>query len=86
MVNRIEPIFFDASQFHEDTLKILQEVNWLQFLLKFNGYDEKVTKEFAHTFDGERAIVGNLTLHLSEHVLAQVTRLPQAGERYFKRK
>jgi hypothetical protein len=72
MDNIIDTISFDASQFHEDTLKILQELNWLQFLLKFDGYDENITKEFSHTFDGERDIFGNLTLHLSNNVLAWV--------------
>ena len=61
-------------------------MNWIQFLLKFDGYDEKVTKEFSHTFDGERDTIGNLTLHLLEHVLAHVTGLPHEGERYLKRK
>jgi hypothetical protein len=40
-----------------------------------------VTRASAYLFDGERDVIGNLTIHISENSLAQETGLPQEGER-----
>jgi hypothetical protein len=56
----------------------------MSFFSKFNGYNDEVSKTFAYTFDGECAKVVNLTIHLSEHVMPQVTSLSQEGKRCFK--
>jgi hypothetical protein len=47
---------------------------------------KKVALEFACSFNGERATVGNITIRIFEDVIVQITRLPQTGERYFKTK
>lgn len=41
---------------------------------------------FSSSFYGDMALVGNLTIKLSKDIMAQVTGLPQQGERYFKTK
>jgi hypothetical protein len=66
MAIRVEPSEFDISQYHKDSIDILHQVNWIQFLLKFDGYDEQVTKSFAHNFDGKKTIVGYLTFQVTE--------------------
>ena len=60
--------------------------SWINFFEKFNGHNEQASLAFAETFNGERARVGNLQIRLSEDILAQVTGLPQQGERFFKTK
>ena len=45
----------------------------------------EVTKEFAKTFDGNKAQIGNLTLSIIEEFISQVIGLPQVGEKWFKK-
>jgi hypothetical protein len=86
MVSRYEPKKFDPLEIHKDCIQILEQNQWISFFEKFDGYYEEVALEFAHSFDGERATIGNLTIRISEDIIAQVTGLPQTGERYFKTK
>ena len=45
----------------------------------------QVTKQFAETFDGNKAQIRNLTLSITEEFISQVTGLPQVGEKWFKK-
>jgi hypothetical protein len=56
----------------------------VKFFEKFDGFCEGIALEFAQTFDGERATIGNLTIRITEYSITLVTGLPQIGERYFK--
>lgn len=40
---------------------------------KFNGLDYQVAKEFAESFDGQLAQVGNLILQIIEEFIARAT-------------
>jgi hypothetical protein len=86
MVSRYELGRLVASEIHRDYIQILEKKQWIGFLEKFDGFCEGVSLEFAHSFDGEIATIGNLTIRLTEDSIAHVTGLPQIGERYFKTK
>ena len=86
MTARLEPKEFNSADLHEKCLEIFENKQWISFFEKFNGHHEQVSMAFAETFNGEIARVGNLQIRLSEDVLAQVTGLPQQGERFFKTK
>jgi len=43
----------------------------LSFLEKFNGNNEEVTKQFAFSFNGEKALIGNLSFRIAEDTIAQ---------------
>ena len=86
MAVRFEPKRLITGNMDCQGFRIFQRVSWDSFFHKFSGFNLEVTKQFAKTFDGETAQIGNLTLHLSEHLIAQVTGLPQTGERWFKNK
>jgi hypothetical protein len=75
---------FVASEIHRDCMQKLEHKQWLSFLEKFEGFCERISLNFAYSFDGERATVGNFTLRITEDSIAFVTGLPQLGERYFK--
>jgi len=70
MSNRVDPNTFDSSQYHDDYIAILKEKKSLPFLEKFNGSNEEVTKQFAFTFNGEKALLGNFTFRVSEDTIA----------------
>jgi len=86
MTNRVEPSIFDSSQYHEDCIEILRETQWLPFLEKFHGSNEEVTKQFAFTFNGEKALIGNFSFRISEDTIAQAIGISPEGEKYFKTK
>jgi hypothetical protein len=86
MVSRYELGKLVTSEIHRDCIQISEQKQWIGFFEKFDGSFEKVSLEFAHSFDGERATIGNLTIRISEDIIAQVTGLLQIGERYFKTK
>ena len=52
---------------------------------KFSGCNLEVTRQFASTFDGSKAQIGNLILSISDKYISQVTRLPQIREKWFKK-
>ena len=79
MGSRIEPKKFNSSAIHEKCLEIFEKKQWVPIFEKFDGYNEKASWEFAHSFDGERATIGNFTFRLSEDILAQIIGLPQQG-------
>jgi hypothetical protein len=86
MVSRYEPGRLVASEIHRDCMQILEQKQWLSFFEKFDGFCEEIALEFAQSFDGERATVGNLTIRITGDSLAFFTGLPHIGERYFKTK
>lgn len=77
---------FDSSQYHEDCISILKEIQWLPFLEKFHGSNEEVTKQFAFTFNGEKSLIGNFSFRVSEDTIAQSIWISPEGEKYFKTK
>ena len=86
MTNRAELETFDRLKYHEDCIKILEEKHWLPFLQKFNGNSDEVTKQFAFSFNGEKALVGNVSFRISEDTIAQSLGISPEGEKYFKTK
>ena len=84
MANKIEPEQFDPSKSHKDCIDIFRAKQWLTFLEKFNGHNELTVREFASSFLGERAIVGNLFFMVSKDTIAQEIGISPEEEKYFK--
>ena len=77
MASRIEARKFDSSIIHEKCLENFERKQWIPFFEKFDGYNEKDSLEFSHSFDGERATIGNFTFRLYEDILEQTIGLLQ---------
>ena len=84
MTVRIEPKKLVIVNEQSKGYQILHQASWIPFLHKFLGYNMEVTKQFAETFDGNKAQIGNLTLSITEEFISQVTGLAQVGEKWFK--
>ena len=84
MAVRIEPKKQLIGNEQLEGYKILHQASWIPFLHKFSGYNLEVTRQFATTFDGSKAQVGNLILSISDEYISQVTGLTQTGEKWFK--
>jgi hypothetical protein len=81
---RIEPngiqtlLLFDNA--HED----LESNGWLVFIKKFEGFNLTVAQQFALTFDGCRAKVGDIQLELNEEFFSSAMTFLAKWERWFK--
>jgi hypothetical protein len=62
----------------------LEEFGWLPFICKFDDYNPGVARQFALTFDGCRAKVGDVQLEINERFLSMATSLPAMGQRWSK--
>jgi len=86
MISRSEPddcILVDASA----SLQLkLQQIGWLMFIKKFHGHNLEMTRQFASTFDGLRAVIGDFELIIDQQALAEATGLSNTGEQWFKGK
>jgi hypothetical protein len=69
---------------HDDAVEDLKGQGWDIFIKKFKGYNLCVAKEFAQTFDGCRAKVGDIQLEVTEEFLSEATGLPLSGQKWFK--
>jgi hypothetical protein len=68
----------------DNARKYLQDNGWLTFVQRFEGFNLFVAHQFALTFDGFRAKVGDIQLEISEDFISSATRSAATGQRWFK--
>jgi hypothetical protein len=83
-VVRAEPNGSQALLTFDGAYADLEEFGWLSFIRKFDGFNIPVARQFALSFDGCRAKVGDLQLEVTEHSLSLATGLPVKGEKWSK--
>jgi hypothetical protein len=83
-VIRAEPIGFQALLMFDGTYSDLENFGWLSFIRKFDGYNPSVARQFALTFNGCRAKVGDVQLEINEQFLSSATSLPATGQKWSK--
>jgi hypothetical protein len=83
-VVRIEPNGSQTLLLFDNARKDLENGGWLVFIQRFEGFNLSVAQQFALTFDGCRAKVGDIQLELNEEFISSATGLPATGQRWFK--
>jgi hypothetical protein len=83
-VVRIEPNDNQALLMFDNARKDLEDNGWLTFVQRFEGFNLAVARQFAMTFDGCRAKVGDIQLEIDENFISSATGLPATGHRWFK--
>jgi hypothetical protein len=83
-VVRAEPNGNQALLTFDGAYADLEEFGWLSFIRKFDGFNISVARQFALSFDGCRAKIGDLQLEVTEHSLSLATGLPVKGEKWSK--
>jgi hypothetical protein len=68
----------------DNARKDLEDNGWLTFVQRFEGFNLFVAQQFALTFDGCRAKVGDIQLEINEEFISSATGLPSSGQRWFK--
>jgi hypothetical protein len=83
-VVRAEPNGNQALLTFDGAYADLEEFGWLSFIRKFDGFNISVARQFALSFDGCRAKIGDLQLEVTEHFLSLATDLSVKGEKWSK--
>jgi hypothetical protein len=83
-VVRAEPNGSQALLTFDGAFADLEQFGWLSFIRKFDGFNMIVAREFALSFDGGRAKVGDLQLEITEQSISSATGLPVIGEKWSK--
>jgi hypothetical protein len=83
-VVRAEPNGCQALLMFDGAYSDLEEFGWLPFIRKFDGYNLTVARQFALSFDGCRAKVGDVQLEITEQFLSSATSLPVTGQKWSK--
>jgi hypothetical protein len=78
-VVRIEPTGSQALLLFDNARKDLEDSGWLTFVQRFEGFNIFIAQQFALTFDGCRAKVGDIQLEISEEFISSPTGLPSMG-------
>jgi hypothetical protein len=84
LVVRAEPNGCQALLTFDGAYSDLEEFGWLSFIRKFDGFNIFVAQQFALSFDGYRAKVGDLQLEIIEQSLSLATSLPVNGKKWSK--
>jgi hypothetical protein len=83
-VVRAEPNGCQALLTFDGAYRDLEEYGWLSFIRKFDGFNISVARQFALSFDGCRAKVGDVQLEITEQSLSLATGLPVKGQKWSK--
>jgi hypothetical protein len=75
----IEPNGSQTLLLFDNARKDLENNGWLVFIQRFEGFNLSVAQQFALTFDGCKAKVGDIQLELNEEFVGSST-----GQRWFK--
>ena len=86
LIVRSEPVRAKYLEGYPQIKEMLQQVGWLNFLEKFNGFHKEVTKSFARSFNRSEVEIGDVKFTITESFIAEATELPRQGERWFKNK
>ena len=63
---------------------LFEKIGWGQFFRCFSGHNAEVTKLFALSLKENVAQIGDFQFIIDEDKIAEATKLPQTGERWFK--
>jgi hypothetical protein len=80
LVVRIEPNDSQALLLFDNAWKDLQDNGWLTFVQRFEGFNICIAQQFALTFDGYKAKVGDIQLEIDEEFISSATGLAPTGQ------
>ena len=83
---RYEPNNLDALSAKKEVFSIFWEVGWIKYFQRLNGFHEEIKFQLALNLIGEHSEIRGLRIDVSEWALAEATRLPRIGNRWFYRK
>jgi len=82
---RVEPSTGDLFEIFPQVAETFSKADWLNFCMSLKGYHPEIVTAFIQTFDGHEARVAELTVRISEDIIACAFDLPLDGERWFRK-
>jgi len=82
---RVEPSTADLFEIFPQVAETFSNADWLNFCMSLKGYHPEIATAFIQTFNGFEARVAELTIRVSEDIIACVFDLPLDGERCFRK-
>ena len=79
-VVRIEPNGSQVLLLFNYAHKDLEEMGWIAFIQRFEGFNLTVAQQFTLTFDGCSAKVGDIQLELNEEFISSATGIETMGQ------
>ena len=86
LIVRAEPVGEIFMEGYPQLKEMLQKTGWQKFVENFDGYQKEITKSFARSFDGTEVEIGDIKFSVTKSYIAEATKLPRLGERWFKNK
>ena len=83
-LNRFEISGSELIEDNQEVAKKFEKMGWGHFLRSFDGHHVEITKLFTMNFEDDRVQIGGFELVINEDKIAEATKLPQVGERWFK--
>ena len=83
-LNRFEILGLELIEADEKVVLLFEKVGWGQFFKCFDGHNAEVTKLFALNLKENVAQIGGFKFIINEDKIAEATKLPQIGDRWFK--
>jgi hypothetical protein len=84
LVVRVEPNGTQTLFLCDDAREDLEGNGWIVLPEKFQGFNLQTAQEFALSFEGCRAKVGDIQFEVTKDFLSQATGLPMSDQRWFK--
>lgn len=82
---RFEPAGVSLLDAYPACSDIFKRGGWYEYCCGLLGHHVEVSKAFTRSFDGEKAEFKSLTLIVTEQSIAEATRMPIEGDKWFKR-
>ena len=83
-LNRFEISGSELIDANQEVAKKFEKMGWENFFRCFDGHHVEITKMFAMNFEDDRVQIGGFEFVINEDKIAEATKLPQVGERWFK--
>jgi len=81
-----EPATTALLELYPEAYQIFLQAGWLDYLRRLPDFDPQQGLEFACNLTEGFSVVQGVQIPVTEEVIAQVTRLPTNGTRWFSRK
>jgi hypothetical protein len=69
---------------HDDAVEDLKVQGCDAFIKRFEGYNLRVAKEFAQTFDGYKEKIGDIQLEVTQDFFSEAIGIPSTDQKWFR--
>ena len=83
--NRVEPTELSWINQFPGCAKLFQNARWLDFLNKIDGYNTKVSYQFAKSYNQDMIFFDTLRFNLIVELIDEATGIRNEGEAWFKK-